>query len=117
MKKLQWGVLGVALLAGAPAMACYTVYDGNGRVVYQGLEAPVDMSLPLHQALAASKFPAGSSLVFDEGAICTPVAIARVARPTGPMAPANTIRIESTGREIKPGAAPAPAPRKAPSAS
>jgi hypothetical protein len=92
------------------------VYDGNGRVVYQGLAAPVDMSLPLHQALAESKFPAGSSVVFDEAAICTPVAIARVARPTGPMAPANTIRVESTGREIKPEGA-APAPRKTPSAS
>ncbi len=99
--KVKLGVLCGLLLAGANAMACYTVYDGNSRVVYRGLEAPVDMSLPLHEAVAA-KFPAGASLVFDETRTCTPVSIAQVARPTGPNAPPNTIRMERTGRQISP---------------
>ncbi|MBK6008539.1 hypothetical protein JJB11_20760 [Ramlibacter ginsenosidimutans] len=89
------------MLAGSQAMACYTVYDGNNRVIYRGLNAPVDMSLSLHEALAA-RFPAGASLVFDQAPTCTPVSIAQVARPSGPMVPVNTIRMERTGRQISP---------------
>lgn len=102
--KLKLGVLCGLLLAGANAMACYTVYDANSRVVYRGPDAPVDMSLPLHQALAG-RFPAGSSLVFEQGAACAPVSIAQVARPTGPMVPVNTIRMERTGRQLSPSSA------------
>jgi hypothetical protein len=101
MNKGKLGVLCGLLLAGANAMACYTVYDGNSRVVYRGAQAPVDMSLPLHEALAG-RFAAGSSLVFDQTATCTPVGIAQVARPTGPMVPVNTIRMEGTGRQLSP---------------
>jgi hypothetical protein len=99
--KWKLGVLCGLMLAGSHAMACYTVYDGNNRVIYRGLDAPVDMSLSLHEALAA-RFPTGSSLVFDQAPTCTPVSIAQVARPTGPMVPVNTIRIERTGRQISP---------------
>lgn len=102
--KIKLGVLIGLLLAGANAMACYTVYDGNSRVVYRGVDAPVDMSLPLHQALA-TRFPAGSSMVFEQGATCTPVSIAQVARPTGPNVPVNTIRMERTGKQISPSSA------------
>lgn len=102
MNKLKLGVLCGLLLAGANAMACYTVYDGNNRVVYRGLDAPVDMSLPLHQALSAARFPAGSSLVFDQSPTCAPVNLAQVARPTGGMVPVNTIRMEGTGRQLSP---------------
>jgi hypothetical protein len=94
-------MLGGLLLAGANAMACYTVYDASARVVYRGVEAPVDMSLTLHEALAA-KFPPGHSMVFDQSSICTPVRLAQVARPTGPMVPPNTIRMERTGKELSP---------------
>lgn len=99
--KAKLGVLCGLLLAGANAMACYTVYDAAGRVTYRGMEAPVDMSLPLHQAVS-ERFPAGSSLVFDQGTTCTPVGLAQVARPTGPMVPVNTIRMERTGRQASP---------------
>jgi hypothetical protein len=63
-------ILFCSLLATASlqAMACYTVYDRSNRVVYQGESPPVDMSLPLHQALAP-RFP-GASMVFDAGAAC-----------------------------------------------
>jgi hypothetical protein len=99
--KAKFGVLFGLLLAGANAMACYTVYDNSNRVVYRGVDAPVDMSLPLREALAG-RFPAGSSMVFDQASTCTPVSIAQVARPTGPMVPPNTIRMERTGRQISP---------------
>jgi len=100
--KLKLGVLCALLLAGANAMACYTVYDAAGRVAYRGLEAPVDMSLPLHQALEQARFSAGSSVVFDQSATCTPVSVAQVARPTSPNVPVNTIRLERSGRQISP---------------
>ncbi|MES3003926.1 MAG: hypothetical protein V4787_24765 [Pseudomonadota bacterium] len=62
------------LLAGASmqAMACYTVYDSANRVAYQGEQAPVDMSLPLRDALA-QRFAPGSSMVFDNGTSCPSV--------------------------------------------
>lgn len=97
--KLKATLLCGLLLTGANAMACFTVYDGSNRVIYRGADAPVDMSLPLHQAVA-QRFPAGSSLVFDQTATCTPVSIAQVARPTGPMVPPNTLRMERTGRTV-----------------
>jgi len=100
--KLKLGILCALLLAGANAMACYTVYDASGRVVYRGVQSPVDMSLPLHQALQQGPFPSGASLVFDQTATCTPVSIAQVARPTGPNVPVNTIRLERSGRQISP---------------
>jgi hypothetical protein len=99
--KLKIGLLLGLLFSGANAMACYTVYDAANRVVYRGADAPVDMSLPLHQALG-QRFPAGASLVFDQGAACEPVSIAQVVRPTGPMVPPNTIRLERTGRTVSP---------------
>lgn len=102
--KLKLGLLFGLLLAGSNAMACYTVYDASNRVVYRGLDAPVDMSLPLHRAVA-QRFPAGSSMVFDQQANCTPVSIAQVARPVTTTVPPNTIRMERTGRTLSPSSA------------
>jgi hypothetical protein len=103
--KLKMGVLGgLLLLAGANAMACYTVYDSNSRVVYRGVEAPVDMSMPLHEALA-SRFQRGSSMVFEQTAQCTAVGLAQVARPVTTSVPVNTIRMEGTGRQVSPSSA------------
>lgn len=102
--KARLGVLFGLLMAGANAMACYTVYDNSNRVIYRGPDAPVDMSLPLHEALAG-RFPAGSSMVFDQTSTCSPVNIAQVARPTGAMVPPNTIRMERTGRQVSPSSA------------
>jgi hypothetical protein len=98
--KLKLATFCGLLLAGANAMACYTVYDTNNRVIYQGLDAPVDMSLPLHQTLG-KRFP-GAHMVFDNSNTCSPVSIAQVARPVGPNVPPGTIRMERTGRTLQP---------------
>lgn len=87
-------------LAGANAMACFTVYDSSSRVIYQGTESPVDMSVPLHETLGR-RFP-GAHMVFDQSASCTPVALAQVARPASRDVPAGTIRMEG-GRSATPG--------------
>ena len=100
--KWKLGVLCGLMLAGANAMACYTVYDANNRVVYRGSDSPVDMSLPLHQALQRARYAAGSSMVFDQTQVCAPVGMTEVARPTGGMVPVNTIRMEGTGRQASP---------------
>lgn len=97
--KLKTTLLCGLLLTGANAMACYTVYDASNRVIYRGLDAPVDMSLPLREAVA-ERFPAGSSLVFDQQATCAPVSIAQVARPSSSIVPPNTLRMEGTGRTV-----------------
>jgi hypothetical protein len=96
--KVKLALLGGLLLAGANAMACYTVYDGSSRVVYQGPEAPVDMSLPLHEALS-QRFPRGSQMVFDQATNCRPVGLAQLPRPAGTDVPPNTIRLERTGTQ------------------
>jgi hypothetical protein len=99
--KLKIGLFCGLLLAGANAMACYTVYDSNNRVVYRGVNTPVDMSLPLKEAVS-QRFAPGSSMVFDLSTNCDPVSIAQVARPTGPMVPPGTIRMERSGRTATP---------------
>jgi hypothetical protein len=84
-----WKPLLLAAMLGAAslnALACYTVYDRSSRVVYNGEAPPVDMSLPLHDALAA-RFP-GGHMVFDTQTDCPSIAaapIARLARNGTPM--------------------------------
>jgi len=71
-------------LGGTQALACYTVYDPAGRVVYDGETPPVDMSRPLHETLPA-RFP-GAHMVFDEQATCdsiVPVSRLATASPAG----------------------------------
>jgi hypothetical protein len=99
--KLKLALIAGLALAGANAMACYTVYDGSNRVIYQSTEAPVDMSQPLHNALER-RFPAGASMVFNQGAVCTPVSLAQVSRPAVGIIPANTIRMERSGKQMSP---------------
>lgn len=57
-----------ALLAAGQALACFTVYDRNNRIVYNAQTPPVDMSQPLHQTLP-QRFP-GGHLVFGANADC-----------------------------------------------
>jgi hypothetical protein len=99
--KLKIALLCGLALAGANAMACYTVYDGTSRVLYQGVEAPVDMSKPLHVSVG-QRFGNGSSMVFNQSNICTPVSIAQVARSNARDVPPGTIRMERTGRTAGP---------------
>ncbi|HSW16877.1 MAG TPA: hypothetical protein VLJ86_06590 [Ramlibacter sp.] len=42
---------------------CYTVFDRNDTVIYQGRASPVDMSKPLHETVPGM-FP-GGHLMFD----------------------------------------------------
>ena len=85
--KLRTCLLMASLLGAASldAMACYTVYDASNRVVYQGEEAPVDMSLPMYRTLKP-----GVHMVFEQGAACRPVGLAEMARPAGIAAAPNT---------------------------
>lgn len=59
------GLLG---LAAPHVLACYTVYDAAGRVIYNEETPPVDMSRPLHETLPV-RFP-GGHMVFDTQASC-----------------------------------------------
>lgn len=58
-------------LAATQVLACYVVYEPSGRVVYNAMTPPVDMSRPIHETLPA-RFP-GGHLVFDTQADCVPV--------------------------------------------
>ena len=67
--------------ASMQAMACYTVYDRSNKVLYQGQEAPVDMNLPMRDALAA-RFP-GGHMVFDTTTDCPSIAPVAAPAPRG----------------------------------
>ena len=58
----------VAALAAGQALACFTVYDRNNRIVYNGPKPPVDLSRPVHETLP-KVFP-GGHLVFGAGTDC-----------------------------------------------
>jgi hypothetical protein len=99
--KLKIALICGLSLAGANAMACYTVYNSNNRVVYQGVESPVDMSVQLHESVGR-RFGRGASMVFNQSDTCTPVSIAQVERPAGRDAAPGTIRMERSGRTAAP---------------
>lgn len=58
----------LGLTASLAAAQCYTVYDRDNRVVYQGRESPVDMSRPLHETMPG--FHPGGHLVLDNITDC-----------------------------------------------
>jgi len=69
MKGIHVVLAAVAAVACGQAMACYTVYDRDNRIIYNDVQPPVDMSVPLHEALA-KRFPAGSAMVFNDSRDC-----------------------------------------------
>jgi hypothetical protein len=86
--KFKLALLAGLAIAGTNAFACYTVYDANNRVIYQGEQAPVDMSRPLHQTLGRSN--PGAQMVFDQGGNCPARAADTAVVATSRPAPVNT---------------------------
>jgi hypothetical protein len=71
--KLKPSLLALLLgLAAGQALACYTVYDRAGRVVYNDEAPPVDMSRPIHETLPA-RFP-DAHMAFDTQTACDSIA-------------------------------------------
>jgi hypothetical protein len=81
------GFTGAAL---PQAMACYTVYDGTNRIVYNAQTPPVDMSYQIHQTLPRV-FPGFSHMVFGNEPDC-PLEDARLRAAVVPVA-ATTYRV------------------------
>jgi hypothetical protein len=89
-------------IASANALACYTVYDRNNRVVYNELTPPVDMSLPLHQTLPR-RFP-GGHMVFDVNGACpraNEAGLVAAARPMDSNASAPLLTDASTATALR----------------
>ena len=80
----------LAVAAALPAHACYSVYDGAGRVVYRSAQPPVDMSRPLHDTLP-QRFP-GGHMVFDTASTCEAIVPEARAAVVGEAAPLLTDR-------------------------
>lgn len=55
--------------AGTASAACFTVFDAADRVVYQSTSPPVDISLPISQAVAAV-YPRNYHLLMADDAYC-----------------------------------------------
>jgi hypothetical protein len=60
--KCALGVLLTTLIS-SQALACYSVYDRTGKLVYNAVTAPVDMRYPIHETLP-EVFP-GGHMVFS----------------------------------------------------
>ena len=92
-------LLPLLALASAQAVACYTVFDRENRVVYQSERPPVDMSRPLHETVPP-RFGAGSHMMFD-GSECT--AINSLAIGNGGRTPSFSplLTNEKTARDLR----------------
>ena len=88
-------------LASVQAFACYTVYDGDNRVVWQGDKPPVDMSRPLHETLPA-RFHGNPSMVFDDSTSCPSVVSSVAIGAGGPITRTSSplLTDEHTAREL-----------------
>ncbi len=90
--------LTLLLLAGAatPALACFTVYGRDGRVLYHAIEPPVDMRAPLHETLPL-RFPQGH-LVFGNDQDCPSADPIRPPRAGGTPLLTDRASAEASGR-------------------
>jgi hypothetical protein len=80
MRRWKLTLLGMLLSAASfNALACYTVHDRAGRVVFQSSDAPVDMRLPLHQTVP-QRFP-GGHMVFDTTTVCNEINVTGAGQP------------------------------------
>ena len=90
MRRWKLALLGTFVaVASVNAMACYTVSDGYGRVIYNGADAPVDMSRQLHETMPA-RFPAGSHMVFDNETSCASINLTPTRTLRSSLAPLNS---------------------------
>jgi hypothetical protein len=80
-----------ALLTAGSASACFTVYDSTNRVLYRGLDAPVNMERQLHETVPA-KFGEGAKLVFDTSNVCPVVQLWETPRPRGGDVPKGSVQ-------------------------
>lgn len=97
----------------APALACYTVHDRSDRILYRGLNSPVDLRQPLHETVP-QRFP-GGHLVFTPDSDCATLESAGPPRSSmasrvpllGNQGPART---PGGGDSIRPGVNVVPSP-------
>ncbi len=97
--KLKLALVCAIGLASVNAMACYTVYDRDNRIVYNAQTPPVDMSLPLHQTVPV-KFP-GGSMIFGSGTDCPRDPPVRVSAPPPPSKPSPLLTDRRTAAAMK----------------
>ena len=97
--KLKLALLCAVGLASFNAMACYTVYDRDNRIVYNSQTPPVDMSRPLRETVPVA-FP-GGTMVFGAGTDCAREATTGVLLPVAPSKPSPLLTDRRTAVEMK----------------
>lgn len=90
MKKMLIGFLTLLVMVSGVDAACYLIYDGRDKVVYQGSAPPVDMSLSVSNQIQ-THFPGGHLVFMMEGMTCSAVDIDE-------RATAGTSRERAVGR-------------------
>lgn len=95
--KLKIAALCALSFAAFNASACFTVYDRTARVIYQGLQTPVDMSRQFHETLGRTH--PGAHLVFDDSVTgCTPISL----QPVSTSAAVVTTTSQRAGGRTRP---------------
>jgi hypothetical protein len=81
-------LLAAAVAADGAHAYCFSVFDGAGRLVYQSVDPPFDLSRPYSESLARTYSPRHHLIVADTfcaiaGATSVDLRAARSARPAG----------------------------------
>jgi len=97
--KLKLALLCAIGLASVNAMACYTVYDRDNRIVYNAQTPPVDMSRPLRETVPVA-FP-GGTMIFGSATDCPREAPIPVSLPISPSKPSPLLTDRRTAVEMK----------------
>lgn len=96
--KLKLALLFAFGLASVNAMACYTVYDRAGHIVYNAQTPPIDMSRPIHESLPAV-YP-GATMVFDLSNDCPREQPARMVADPPPAKPSPLLTDRKTAAQM-----------------
>lgn len=96
--KLKLALASALGLVSIHAMACYTVYDRAGHIVYNAQTPPVDMSRPIHETLPAV-YP-GGTMVFDLSNDCPREQPARMKADPPPAKPSPLLTDRRTAAEM-----------------
>jgi hypothetical protein len=70
MKITKWALAAALLSTGAAQATCYTLYWADGAPITETSVAPVDLSLPLGEALHERFGPGVTMVVSDQGVYC-----------------------------------------------
>jgi hypothetical protein len=88
MNMKKWAVAAAMLSTGVAQATCYSLYWSDGKLLTETSIAPVDLSLPLGEALNERFGPDVTMVVSDQGVFCGKQEVV----PVGHLSLADAVR-------------------------